>query len=43
MKLGAERDNIPDKVILFVDELNKYASSDVPKSSPILQQLLDIC
>lgn len=42
MKLGAERDNIPDKVILFVDELNKYASNDVPKSSPILQQLLDI-
>ena len=42
MKLGAERDNIPEKVILFVDELNKYASNDVPKSSPILQQLLDI-
>lgn len=42
LKLGAERDNIPDKVILFVDELNKYASSDVPKNSPILQQLLDI-
>lgn len=42
MKLGAERDNIPEKVILFVDELNKYASNDVPKSSPILHQLLDI-
>ena len=42
MKLGAERDNIPEKVIMFVDELNKYASNDVPKSSPILQQLLDI-
>lgn len=42
LKLGAERDNIPDKVILFVDELNKYASSDVPKNSPILRQLLDI-
>lgn len=42
MKLGSERDNIPDKVILFVDELNKYASSDVPKNSPILRQLLDI-
>lgn len=42
MKLGAERDNIPDKVILFVDELNKYASNDIPKSSPILHQLLDI-
>lgn len=42
MKLGAERSNIPDKVILFVDELNKYASSDVPKNSPILKQLVDI-
>lgn len=42
MKLGSERDNIPDKIILFVDELNKYASNDVPKNSPILKQLLDI-
>lgn len=42
MKLGSERDNIPDKVIMFVDELNKYASNDVPKNSPILKQLLDI-
>ena len=42
LKLGAERDNVPDKVILFVDELNKYASNDVPKNSPILRQLLDI-
>lgn len=42
LKLGADRDDIPDKVILFVDELNKYASSDVPKNSPILKQLLDI-
>ena len=42
LKLGAERDNIPHKVIMFVDELNKYASNDVPKNSPILKQLLDI-
>lgn len=42
MKLGSERNDIPDKVIMFVDELNKYASNDVPKSSPILKQLLDI-
>lgn len=42
MKLGADRTNIPDKVILFVDELNKYASTDIPKNSPILRQLLDI-
>ena len=42
LKIGADRTDIPDKVILFVDELNKYASSDVPKNSPILRQLLDI-
>lgn len=42
LKLGADRTDIPNKVILFVDELNKYASSDAPKSSPILKQLLDI-
>jgi hypothetical protein len=42
MKLGIDRDTIPDKVILFVDELNKYASNDIPKNSPILKQLLEI-
>lgn len=42
LKLGATRDDIPDKVIIFVDELNKYASTDVPKNSPILKQILDI-
>lgn len=42
MKLGATRQDVPDKVIIFVDELNKYASTDVPKSSPILKCLLDI-
>ena len=42
LKLGAERSDIPDKIIFFIDELNKYASKDVPKSSPILKQLLDI-
>lgn len=42
LKLGADRTDIPDKVILFVDELNKYASNDIPKNSPILRQLLDI-
>lgn len=34
--------DIPSKIIVFIDELNKYASKDVPKSSPILRQLLDI-
>lgn len=42
MKFNTERNNVPKKVILFVDELNKYASSDTPKGSPILHQLLDI-
>ena len=37
-----ERAQIPDRIVIFVDELNKYASSDAPKSSPILRLLLDI-
>ncbi len=37
-----QRENIPDRIIIFVDELNKYASSEAPKSSPILRLLLDI-
>jgi len=37
-----ERKQIPDRIVIFVDELNKYASSDAPKSSPILRLLLDI-
>lgn len=32
----------PKKIIIFIDELNKYASQDTPKSSPILHQILDI-
>ncbi|MDR0304284.1 MAG: hypothetical protein LBH98_05900 [Chitinispirillales bacterium] len=45
LKLGQiDRDDseIPSKIIIFIDELNKYGSKDVPKSSPILRQLLDI-
>ena len=45
LKLGATDrpdEEIPGRVILFIDELNKYASNDVPKSSPILHSLLDI-
>ena len=37
-----DRKQIPDRIVLFVDELNKYAASDAPKSSPILRLLLDI-
>ena len=32
----------PSKIVIFIDELNKYASSDTPKSSPILRQVLDV-
>ena len=45
LKLGSSErpdEEIPDRIIIFIDELNKYASNDVPKSSPILRQLLDI-
>jgi len=44
LKLGqaGEQDEIPKKIIIFVDELNKYASQDAPKNSPILKQVRDI-
>lgn len=46
LKLGeydAENNvNPPKRIIVFIDELNKYASKDAPKTSPILRQLLDI-
>ncbi len=34
--------DIPSKIIIFIDELNKYASTDVPKNSPILRNIIDI-
>ncbi len=44
LKLGATESgkDSPDRIVIFIDELNKYASNDVPKSSPILRSLLDI-
>lgn len=43
LKLGGDEGcNPPSKIIIFMDELNKYASSDIPKNSPILRQILDI-
>lgn len=42
LKLSSEREDVPDRIVIFIDELNKYASNDIPKSSPILRQLLDI-
>lgn len=32
----------PSRVIVFIDELNKFASKDAPKDSPILRHILDI-
>ena len=34
--------NPPGRIIVFIDELNKYASKDTPKNSPILHQVLDV-
>ena len=34
--------NPPSRIIVFIDELNKYASKDTPKSSPILHEILDV-
>lgn len=46
LKLGQydvdEEYDPPSKIVIFIDELNKYAASDAPKSSPILRQVLDI-
>lgn len=39
---GVEEKDIPNKIVIFIDELNKYASTDVPKNSPILRQIIDI-
>jgi DNA helicase HerA-like ATPase len=32
----------PSKLVIFIDELNKYASKDLPPSSPILRQILNV-
>lgn len=39
---GVDEDKIPSRIVIFIDELNKYASSDVPRNSPILRQIIDI-
>ncbi|MBD5227090.1 MAG: ATP-binding protein [Bacteroidales bacterium] len=41
-RMSAKEAETPDQIVIFVDELNKYASTDVPKSSPILRHLLDV-
>lgn len=46
LKLGEydaeSRVDPPSRIIIFIDELNKYASKDVPKTSPILREILDV-
>ena len=39
---GEEGVNPPSRVVSFIDELNKYASKETPKNSPILRQVLDV-
>ena len=43
LKLGEYGDYTPpSRIIVFIDELNKYASKDTSKNSPILRQILDV-
>lgn len=42
LKLGDYEKENPPRIVIFIDELNKYASKDVPKTSPILRQIIDI-
>ncbi|MDD3230390.1 MAG: ATP-binding protein [Oscillospiraceae bacterium] len=39
---GEEGVNPPSRIIVFIDELNKYASKETPKTSPILREILDV-
>lgn len=39
---GEEGVNPPSRIVVFIDELNKYASKETPKNSPILRQVLDV-
>lgn len=43
LKLG-EYDDVtpPSRIVVFIDELNKYASKDAKKDSPVLREILDI-
>ena len=46
LKLGEYDDdravNPPSRIIIFIDELNKYASKDTRKDSPVLREILDV-
>jgi DNA helicase HerA-like ATPase len=41
-KTERDYESIPQKIVIFVDELNKYASDDISNDSPILRQLIGI-
>lgn len=39
---GEEGVEPPSRIVIFIDELNKYASKEIPKNSPVLKQVLDV-
>jgi len=39
---GEEGVDPPSRLVIFIDELNKYASRDIPKGSPILREILEV-
>lgn len=39
---GEQNVTPPDRIVVFIDELNKYAGKDAPKYSPILRGILDV-
>jgi len=41
-QLDRVEEDLPSKIVIFVDELNKYAPSNAPKDSPLLRGVLDI-
>ena len=41
-QLGDKPEGAPSKIIIFIDELNKFASTDTRQQSPILKHIIDI-
>ena len=41
-QLGEKPEGAPSKIIIFIDELNKYASTETRQQSPILRHIVDI-
>lgn len=39
---GEKNVSPPNKIVVFIDELNKYAGKDAPRQSPILRGILDV-